>query len=158
MEIKKEIKPIGTEFDFTKVPSWYVLCYNNDCPLKADCLRYMAAKHAPSKLEIATCVMPKTLRDGQCRWHDKPTVKIWAAGFSTLFDKVMKKDYTAMRKDITKFLHGVKIYYEYKRGDRALSPEQQQWIRNYVKSRGYEWEVEFDSYFEDYVYHHLAVL
>lgn len=30
MEIKKEIKPIGTEFDFTTVPSWYALCTNND--------------------------------------------------------------------------------------------------------------------------------
>lgn len=29
------------------------------------------------------------------------------------------------------------IHYAYKRGERALSPEEQQWIRNYVKSFGY---------------------
>jgi hypothetical protein len=40
------------------------------------------------------------------------------------------------------------------RGERALSPEDQQWIRDYVKSFGYDWEVEFDRYFKDYVYHH----
>ncbi|MBP3247387.1 MAG: hypothetical protein IJQ64_10360 [Prevotella sp.] len=153
MEIKKEIKPIGTEFDFTTVPSWYALCTNNACPLKADCLRYVAAQHAPSNLETATCVMPQTLHNDQCHWYDKPTIEVWAAGFSHLYDKVLKKDYTVMRKDITKFLHGAKLYYEYKRGERALSSGQQQWIRNYVKSRGYEWEVEFDSYFEAYIFH-----
>jgi hypothetical protein len=102
--------------------------------------------------------MPKTLKGGQCRWYDKRTVVVWAAGFSRLYDCVMKKDYTAMRKGLTRYLHGVKFYYEYKRGDRPLSPEQQQWIRNFVKSYGYEWEVPFDSYFEAYAYHHLALL
>ena len=67
----KEIAPVCNDFDFSRVPSWYVLCTNNDYP---------------------------------------------------------------------------------------LSPEEQQWIRNYVKSFGYDWEVEFDRYFEDYVYHHQEIL
>ena len=83
---------------------------------------------------------------------------VWAAGFSHLFDCVMKKDFTSMRKGLTSYLHGVKFYYEYKRGDRPLSPEQQQWIRKFVKSYGYEWEVPFDSFYEAYEYHHLALL
>jgi hypothetical protein len=69
----------------------------------------------------------------------------------------MTKDYTTMRKTITRYLHGAKMYYEYMRGERPLSPEQQQWIKDYVKSLGYDWEVEFDGYFEAYVYHHLAL-
>ena len=149
MDSNKDIKPLKRQFDFTDVPSWYVLCTNNQC---------LAAQNAPDHLEIATCVMPKTLKGGQCRWYDKRTVVVWAAGFSRLYDCVMKKDYTAMRKGLTRYLHGVKFYYEYKRGDRPLSPEQQQWIRNFVKSYGYEWEVPFDSYFEAYAYHHLALL
>ena len=118
----------------------------------------MAGKNAPDNLEIASCVMPKTLKNGDCRWFDKITIDVWAAGFSHLYDKVMKKDYTTMRKAITNYLHGAKIYYEYKRGERALSPDEQQWIRDYVKSMGYDWEVEFDSFFEDYMYHHLTLI
>jgi hypothetical protein len=102
--------------------------------------------------------MPKTLKNGNCRWFDKITIEVWAAGFTHLYDKVMKTDYTTMRKTITKYLHGCRLYYEYMRGDRALSPEDQQWIRDYVKSFGYEWEVEFDRYFEDYAYHHKELL
>ena len=158
MDDKKIITPISRDFDFSRVPSWYVLCTNNDCPLRDNCLRHLAGRHAPENMEIATCVMPKTLKNSNCRWQDKITIEVWAAGFSHLYDKVMKKDYTTMRKTITSYLHGARIYYEYKRGERALSPSEQQWIRNYVKSLGYDWEVEFDRYFEDYAYHHLALL
>ena len=158
MKIKQQITPISQDFDFSRVPSWYVLCTNNNCPLKDNCLRHLAGKNAPDNLEIASCVMPKTLKNGDCRWFDKITIDVWAAGFSHLYDKVMKKDYTTMRKAITNYLHGAKIYYEYKRGERALSPDEQQWIRNYVKSMGYDWEVEFDRFFEDYVYHHLTLI
>ena len=55
-----------------------------------------------------------------------------------------------MRKSITYYLHGVKMYYEYKRGDRPLNPEQQQTIRELVKSYGYTREVPFDRYTETY--------
>ena len=92
MDSNKDIKPLKRQFDFTDVPSWYVLCTNNQCPMQTSCLRFLAAQNAPDHLEIATCVMPKTLKGGQCRWYDKRTVVVWAAGFSRLYDCVMKKD------------------------------------------------------------------
>lgn len=143
---------VSNDFDFSKVPGWYSLCTNEECPMKADCMRYLAGKHVPDDRETASCVMPKTLKNGKCRWFDKITVVVWAAGFSHLYDKVMKKDYTTMRKALTRYLHGTRIYYEYKRGEHALSPDEQSWIRDYVKSMGYEWEVEFDRYFEGYMF------
>ena len=157
MDSNKEVKPLKKQFDFADVPSWYVLCHNNLCPMQTSCLRYLAGQHAPDQLEVATCVMPKTLKGGKCRWYDKRNVVVWAQGFSHLFDRVMKKDFTSMRKELTSYLHGAKFYYEYKRGDRPLSPEQQAWIRQFVKSYGYEWEVPFDSFYEDYEYHHLGL-
>lgn len=157
MDINKTITPINQEFDFSKVPSWYVLCTNNDCPLKDNCMRHLAATYAPETMETANCVMPKTLKNGECRWFDKIRTCVFAAGFSHLFDRVMKKDYTPMRKYITQHLHGARIYYEYKRGEHALSPKEQQWMNDFVKSMGYEWNVEFDRYFEGYVFSHQPV-
>ena len=154
MENTKEIMPKNQEFNFSRVPSWYVLCTNNDCQLKEKCLRFLVGKNAPESVELATCVMPKMLKNGECRWFNEIKVEVWAAGFTHLFDKVLKKDSSAMRKTITSYLHGTKFYYQYMRGEKALSPEQQLWIKNYVKSLGYEWEVEFDTYFEDYLYRH----
>lgn len=146
------ITPISQEFDFKTVPSWYVLCTNNACPLRQDCMRFHAGFHAPDSLESAHCVMPNTLKDGRCRWFDLKMIVVNAYGFSHLYDQVLKRDYTSMRKSITNYLHGTKMYYEYKRGERPLSPEQQQQIQLIVNNFGYDWEVVFDRYAEAYKY------
>lgn len=158
MENNNEITPLSEEFDFGKVPSWYVLCTNGQCPLRDDCLRYLAGMNAPDNIETRLCVMPKTLKDGQCRWFDGKEVQVCACGFTRLYDRVLKKDFTPMRKGITHYLHGSKMYYEYKCGKRSLSQSQQQWIRKFVKSFGYDWDVPFDRYEEDYEYHHHGAL
>ena len=48
--------------------------------------------------------------------------------------------------------------YARRKGRKPLSPEQQAWIRQLIKSYDYEWEVTFDSFYEDYEYHHLKLL
>ena len=154
MENSNNVTRLNAEFDYSQVPSWYVICTNESCPLREDCMRFIAGSNAPESTEIAMCVMPKTLKDGHCRLYDKKTVVVMAKGFTTLYDKVMKKDFTRMRKAITQYLHGAKMYYEYKDGRRALTPEQQNWIRNFVKSQSYEWEVKFDHFSESYVFRH----
>ena len=73
-----------------------------------------------------------------------------AEGFSGLYDKVLKDDYTPMRKQLTAFLRGPKQYYQYMRGERPLSPAQQQGVRRIVSSFGYDWEVPFERYFQAY--------
>ena len=150
METNIKINRLKTEFDFSLVPSWYAICTNDHCPLKQDCLRYLAGSNAPESLETALCVMPQMAKDGHCRLFDKKNVVVMAAGFTTLYDQVLKADYTNMRKTITKYLHGVKMYYEYKHGKRPLNQGQQQEIRQIVRDYGYSWEVQFDSYSEAY--------
>lgn len=153
METNTDITRLNTVFDYSQVPSWYAICTNDNCPLKQECMRYLAGSHAPESVETALCVMPHMAKDGHCRLFDQKNVVVMAAGFTTLYDQVLQKDYTFMRKAITNYLHGVKMYYEYKDGRRALNPEQQQWIRDYVKERGYDFEVKFDRFFEAYVFH-----
>lgn len=150
MENVVRIIPLSEEFDFSTVPAWYVLCTNGECPLREDCLRFLAGSCAPEGLESAQCVMPKTLKGGNCGWFDGKIVVVMAIGFSHLYDQVLKRDYTDMRKSLTRYLHGTKMYYEYKRGDRLLNPEQQEWIRQLVREYGYDWEVPFDAYMEAY--------
>ncbi len=160
MDYKKEIRPLTNRLDFSNVPSWYVLCTNGQCPYQGSCLRFQAARYAPEHMETAICLLPRVLneKENRCRWMDKMRIVVMAAGFENLYDRVMKKDYTPMRKGITAYLHGSKSYYEYKRGERVLTPEQQQWMNDYVRSFGYDWEVPFDSYFESYEYHRVDPL
>jgi len=160
MDSNKEIIPLGNRLDFSNIPSWYVLCTNSLCPFQGKCLRFQAARYAPENVEISVCVLPRVLneKENKCRWFDKIQIVIMAAGFKHLYDRVMKKDYTTMRKGITEYLHGTKTYYQYMRGERHLTPEQQQWINDYVCSFGYDWKVDFDMYFESYNYHRVEPL
>ena len=70
----------------------------------------------------------------------------FARGFSTIYQKVLKRDYTSLRKYMTNLLSGKRYYYEYKRGERALSPEQQSDIKALFGSFGYHDSVQFDNY------------
>ena len=150
METNIEIKPLSEKFDFSEVPGWYVLCFNAGCPLHEGCLRYLAGANVPESMDTAKCVLPHRGRDGQCRWFDKTAVVTMASGFSHLYDKVLKADYTSMRKAITAYLRGTKQYYQYMRGERPLMPEQQDGIRKIVSSYGYDWEVPFDRFYRAY--------
>jgi len=140
-------------FDFKEVPVWYPLCYNRQCPLQTQCLRYQALLYAPSDLGARLCVMPSQLRDGQCRYFAEIRLVTWARGFSRLYDRVLKADFTEMRKSLVAYFHGKRQYYWYLRGERPLSPEQQAWLKEWLRQWSYEWEFPFDSFEQAYIYH-----
>jgi hypothetical protein len=150
METNDNMTPQNGEFDFAAVPKRYTLCYHEGCPLHDRCMRFLAATHAPASLEVRRCVLPTAEKDGHCRWLDPIETVTMAEGFTGLYDKVLKGDYTPLRKQLTAYLHGPKQYYQYMRGERPLSPAQQQGIRRIVSSYGYDWDVPFERYIQAY--------
>ena len=150
MEKTNDINSFDDEFDYSAVPGWYTLCFNADCPLRGNCMRFFTGTHAPESQETCRCVLPHTQKNGQCRWFDKIEVMTMAEGFTHLYDKVLKSDYTTMRKSLTALLIGPKQYYQYLRGERPLTPNQQNAIRQIVSSFGYDWEVPFERYYKSY--------
>lgn len=126
------------------VPERWPLCFNQNCQLHEACLRYQAGLLAPQSLTIAQCVTPRAVTNERCAHFASMELQIFAYGFSTIYDRVLKTDYTPLRKAMTSHLSGKRYYYEYMRGERALSPEQQGWIRNLFDSFGYQDCVVFD--------------
>ena len=143
---------MSDKFDYSTVPSWYTVCTNAACPLRENCMRYLAGSNAPDSVEKACCVMPRVLKDGQCHWFSQVRVITMAVGFTHLYDHVLKKDFTRLRKSITQFLHGAKQYYEYMRGERTLKPEQQRGIQSIMEQCGYPEKVTFNLYYESYLF------
>ena len=152
MSKNTEIQPLSDDFDYSAVPSWYTICINATCPLHENCMRYLAGSNAPEDVESASCVMPRALKDGKCRWFSQIRVITMAAGFTHLYDNVLKKDFTRLRKSITSYLHGAKLYYQYMRGERPLSPEQQKGIQSIMEQGGYPGETVFNRYYESYLF------
>lgn len=136
------------ELKWKQVPDGWAICFNNDCALHEQCLRWHAAQVSPSDLTKARCVTPHAISDGKCQLFASTQKVRYASGFSTIYKNVLKDDYTPLRKQMTMMLSGKRYYYEYMRGERLLSPWQQQQIRELFADRGYADNVVFDD-FED---------
>lgn len=128
------------------VPAWFPVCINKECPRCGECLRYRCAQVLSPENETVFCVSPSQWESDGCRhFVDGQPIRM-ARGFTKLFDQVLTKHAASLRLDLTALLHGVRIYYEYKRGKRLLTPDEQAEIRRIVRHYGYEWEVSFDGY------------
>ncbi len=140
------------KFDFNKVPHWYAVCNNDNCPMKETCLRYLSGSHLPGGIGTHICVMPSQLKESQCRYLDVIRTETQAYGFLRLYDMVLKRDYTQMRKNLTLFFGGKTQYYQRLYGKCHITPEQQTWLRDWLRKWGYDWEFPFDRMEEAYVF------
>ena len=133
-------------FNFSDVPVSWLLCFCEGCPRHAECLRYAAGQYVPNDLTWGPSVYPVAWHQGSCQ-HFKPIRIIHAAyGFKQLFQEVKQKDYTPLREQMKAYLGGHGTYYRYNRGERLLTPEQQQWILNLFARYGYKENLAFDYY------------
>lgn len=140
------------QLEWKNVPKDWAVCFNLGCALHETCLRWQAGLLIPEGLTIARCVTPRALTEDQCRHFASTEPVKYARGFSTIYDRVLKDDYTPLRKEMTAMLQGKRYYYEYKRGDRRLSPRQQESIRRLFAKYGYEDHVRFDDFEYDFVF------
>ncbi len=134
----------NVNLNWKDVPEGWALCFNGECPLHEACLRWRAGEQAPQEVTVARCITPRALAGDGCEYFASMEPQTYAYGFSTIYDRVLKADFTTLRKAMTDHLQGKRYYYEYMRGERPLSPEQQQWISNLFRQYGYADSVVFD--------------
>lgn len=133
-----------------QIPPSYARYFQADCPKADTCARFLAGQHIPPKTTKGEAIYPTARQEGDCK-HYKQTRIIHAAyGFGTLFAEVKKKDDTPLRDRIKAYLGGNTTYYRYHHGERLLTPEQQQWIINLFRQRGYTENLHFDGYLDMY--------
>lgn len=135
---------IDKDFDFSKIPYTWAMCYLSECSRRDECLRYQVCMSAGFTLR--QCVLPAVLRKGECPYfHPIRKVRV-AIGFKGIFSEVRYRDHSTIRSKIANYLGRGGTYYRYRNGERALSPEQQEWIRQLFRRYGYTDEVVFDRY------------
>lgn len=135
------------DFDFSRVPKGFQLCFNKKCPKQKECLRALAAQHVPEDMLWGAAVYPTALReDGQCPMFRTTEAKRMAWGFSKLFADVLQRDNGHLRYTLMEYLGGRTNYYRYNRGDKLLTEEQQKYILKIFRQQGYKQPLEFDGY------------
>ena len=140
--------------DMQQVPAGYVYCFNESCPLNEECLRWIASQRINPEIIIAKTVLPTILQQQQCPYYRKAETLHMAWGFNKLFAEVKSKDEASLRLEMKTYLGGNGTYSRYKLGRRLLTPQQQEYIINLFRARGYSDGLEFDHYVDTYDFDH----
>ncbi len=138
------------DFNFSKVPSGYHLCFHDKCPMHATCLRYVAGQHVTPKHTLGYAVYPTALKDGKCRFYREAREVSLAWGFKLLYKDIPHHLRSAARWDVTNYLGSVGTYYRYNSGERKLSVEQQEDILNMLSDYCDREKLRFEHYDPSY--------
>lgn len=138
-------------FDFAKVPYNFGLCAAEDCPHATTCLRQIALKHAPVKRVFLPIMNPNRIKSMKkvCDYYCSNVKVRYAQGFMNTVNALTIRVADTFRYRMINYL-GRKNYYLKRKGALALSPAEQQQVKNIAKELGIVLNEYFDNYIEEY--------
>lgn len=137
---------MGVIINYDDIPRSWRFCFCEGCPKHEVCLRYQSTQCIPDNLTWGPAVYPTSFRHGDCPHFKQIRVIHAAYGFSLLFRDVKQRDSANLQSQMKAYLGGHGTYYRYNRGEKLLTPEQQQWILNLFTRYGYTENLAFDNY------------
>ena len=139
------------KIDFAKVPYQYSMCLNRHCPQAGTCLRQLTEQSVPENIEHWIIISPKYLSTvkGGCPHYRSSTKVRYAQGFIGILENLPYKQMQTVILHLMNYL-GRRTYYRARKGERLLSPSEQQHILNILRNCGVTTTQEFDAYVEDY--------
>ena len=136
----------GKKVVFSEKTGNFLMCFNSDCAMRNECLRYAVGQQIAQKRKWGLTVFPTVLHDEQCEYFQKNEQVKLAYGFHQLYTNIPRHLRSSLRNDITRYLGSVGSYYRYDKGERKLSPEQQRDIKGFIAEYGIAEEYPFDHY------------
>ena len=135
---------------FKEITDSYTVCFAENCTKRECCMRYIAYRRLPDDTKRHSCVLPKVWDEPQCSEFVEFKIEHKAWGLKRMFDRVVQADAVRMKSQVMKYLGGHTAYYRYYRGEKLLSEEQQEWIANLFRQKGYSADNLFEHYVDRY--------
>lgn len=135
-----------------KAVSGYTVCFAAQCPLKDRCLRWKVGQQMPDTKSSYHCVNPhyQGVATEHCPLFRQSEKVQFAQGMMHIFNADMPRRVEPYVRSHFIASHCKTYYYEYRNGERLISPAIQEEIRDLFREAGWNQEVHFDSYVEDY--------
>ncbi len=135
-----------------KAVSGYTVCFAAQCPLKERCLRWKVGQQMPDTKSSYHCVNPhyQDVATEHCPLFRQSEKVQFAQGMMHIFNADMPRRVEPYVRSNLIASHCKTYYYEYRNGERLISPAIQEEIRDLFREAGWNQEVHFDSYVEDY--------
>lgn len=135
-----------------KAVSGYTVCFAAQCPLKDRCLRWKVGRQMPDTKSSYHCVNPhyQDVATEHCPLFRQSEKVQFAQGMMHIFNADMPRRVEPYVRSNLIASHCKTYYYEYRNGERLISPAIQEEIRELFREAGWNQEVHFDGYVEDY--------
>ena len=128
-------------------------CFIHECPLHETCLHWLTGQYYGGETHIVTCVNPyyPTVNSLQCSMYQKDDIVKYAVGMMHIFDEVPFPIARTTKKRLIN-LFSRKRFYEYRNGVRPIPPHEQQKIARVFQEEGWQGEIRYDGWKEDYLW------
>ncbi len=135
-----------------KAPN-YLLCFINECPRRATCLRWLVGQELQSNDYNILSVNPMhpEVKANKCALYREKKHVRYAKGMMHFYDEMTRSQEIGIKHRLIVH-YGRRQYYEYRRGERVISPEMQAFIGQVCKEHGYTKEPHYDGWQDDYAW------
>jgi hypothetical protein len=135
-----------------KAPN-YLLCFINECPRRATCLRWLVGQELQSNDYNILSVNPMhpEVKANKCALYREKKHVRYAKGMMHFYDEMTRSQEVGIKHRLIVH-YGRRQYYEYRRGERLISPEMQAFIGQVCKEHGYTKEPHYDGWQDDYAW------
>lgn len=135
-----------------KAPN-YLLCFINECPRRATCLRWLVGQELQSNDYNILSVNPMhpEVKVNKCALYREKKHVRYAKGMMHFYDEMTRSQEIGIKHRLIVH-YGRRQYYEYRRGERLISPEMQAFIGQVCKEHGYTKEPHYDGWQDDYAW------
>lgn len=135
-----------------KAPN-YLLCFINECPRRATCLRWLVGQELQSNDYNILSVNPMhpEVKANKCALYREKKHVRYAKGMMHFYDEMTRSQEIGIKHRLIVH-YGRRQYYEYRRGERLISPEMQEFISQVCKEHGYTKELRYDGWQDDYAW------
>lgn len=134
--------------EHTSLPDHYPVCEHGDCIMAATCLHQNAYTEKVRQDDFLLLINPtRCSKDAECRFYRDNSPVTYARGF-TGFQKRMFPDQYSRFMAVCISHWSRNTYFERRRGDRLLPPDEQVFILNALREAGVTEALKFDHYEE----------
>ena len=135
-----------------KAPN-YLLCFINECPRRASCLRWLVGQELQSNEYNILSVNPMhpEVKANKCALYREKKHVRYAKGMMHFYNEMTRSQEIGIKHRLIVH-YGRRQYYEYRRGESLISPEMQAFIGQVCKEHGYTKEPHYDGWQDDYAW------
>lgn len=132
----------------TTLPNNYAVCIHHNCKQADTCLHQLAYRLLVDKENFMRLINPtRCTKEASCPYYRNSQPVTFARGF-TGFKKQLSMEQYQKFMNIRTALLGRNVYFKQRKGAVALSPEEQNDIKETLHQLGVYTEVTFDNYEE----------